>query len=118
MCRPEVMGDGQLLVIAREVAETVRGNTTIDWQHREQARAKLRSLVKRVLRRHGYPPDKQESATLLVIEQAEFFGTEEPAPKRRAQSVSLRRLQGQTFTCADAGEHPSSSRRPPGLVKD
>jgi type I restriction enzyme, R subunit len=73
----EVLGDEQLRVIAREVAATVRNNSTIDWQFREQSRAMLRSLVKRVLRRHGYPPDKQESATLLVLEQAELFAKEE-----------------------------------------
>lgn len=75
----EVLGDEQLRTVAREVAETVRNNTTIDWQFREQSRAKLRSLVKRVLRRHGYPPDQQEVAIRLVIEQAELFAQEETA---------------------------------------
>lgn len=73
----QVLGDDQLRVIAREVADLVRNNTRIDWQYREQARADLRRLVKRVLRRHGYPPDQQEAATLLVIEQAELFAKEE-----------------------------------------
>ena len=49
----------------------MRGNVTIDWTLRENVRAKLRVLVKRVLRKHGYPPDKQESATQTVLEQAE-----------------------------------------------
>lgn len=78
----EVLGDEQLRVIAREVADAVRNNTTIDWQYREQARAKLRAHVKRVLRRHGYPPDQAEAATLLVLEQAELFASEETAPVR------------------------------------
>lgn len=69
----EVLGDEQLRLIAREVAEAVRRNVSIDWDQREQARAKLRLVVKRVLRLHGYPPDKQEAATRLVIEQAENF---------------------------------------------
>jgi len=81
----EVLGDAQLRVIAREVADTVRGNTRIDWQYREQARADLRRLVRRSLRRHGYPPDQQEAATHLVIEQAELFAQEGtlPAPRGR-----------------------------------
>lgn len=69
----DVMGNEQLLMIAREVADAVRRNVSIDWDQREQARAKLRLVVKRVLRLHGYPPDKQEAATRLVLEQAENF---------------------------------------------
>ena len=67
----QVLGDETLRGIARELVETVRGNVTIDWTLRENVRAKLRVLVKRVLRKHGYPPDKQESATRTVLEQAE-----------------------------------------------
>lgn len=66
-----VMEDDQLKVIAREVADTVRNNTTIDWRDRQQARANLRRLVRRVLRRRGYPPEQQESAVNLIIVQAE-----------------------------------------------
>ena len=53
--------------------KTVRGNVTIDWTLRENVRANLRRLVKRTLRRHGYPPDKQEKATRTVLEQAEVL---------------------------------------------
>ncbi len=74
-----VLGDEQLRAIAREVADTVRNNVTIDWRQREHVRANLRRLVRRILRRHGYPPDKQESATQLVIEQAELLGHEQAA---------------------------------------
>ena len=73
----EVLGDEQLRTIARDVAETVRNNVTIDWQCREQARAKLRSMVKR-----GHPPDQAEAATILVIEQTELFASEETAAVR------------------------------------
>ncbi len=66
-----VLGDESLCGIARELVETVRGNVTIDWTLRENVRANLRRLVKRVLRVHGYPPDKQEKATRTVLEQAE-----------------------------------------------
>ena len=68
-----VLGDETLRDIARELVETVRNNLTIDWTRRENVRANLRRLVKRVLRKHGYPPDKQESATRTVLEQAEML---------------------------------------------
>ena len=67
----QVLRDETLRAIARELVETVRSNVTIDWTLRENVRANLRRLVKRVLRKHGYPPDKQESATRTVLEQAE-----------------------------------------------
>ena len=67
----QVLGGQTLRMIARELVETVRRNATIDWTIKESARAKLRSLVKRILRKHGYPPDKQEQATQTVLEQAE-----------------------------------------------
>jgi type I restriction enzyme R subunit len=69
----KVLGDETLLTIAREVAGKVRDNTPIDWSLKESARARLRVLVKRVLRNHGYPPDKQEQATKTVLEQAELI---------------------------------------------
>ena len=71
----QVLGDQTLRDIARELVETVRSNVTIDWKLRENVRANLRRLVKRVLRTHGYPPDKQESATQTVLEQAEVLST-------------------------------------------
>ena len=69
----QVLGDETLRDIARELVETVRGNVTIDWTLRENVRANLRRLVKRVLRKHGYPPDKHEAATRTVLEQAEVL---------------------------------------------
>ena len=69
----QVLGDQTLRDIARELVETVRGNVTIDWTLRENVRANLRRLVKRILRKHGYPPDKQEKATRTVLEQAEVL---------------------------------------------
>ena len=69
----QVLGDATLREIARELVETVRGNVTIDWTLRENVRANLRRLVKRILRKHGYPPDKQEKATQTVLEQAEVL---------------------------------------------
>ncbi len=69
----EVLGDETLRTIAVELVETVRRNVTIDWTLRESVRARLRVMVKRVLRRYGYPPDKQEAATATVLEQAEVL---------------------------------------------
>ena len=68
-----VLGDETLRAIARELLETVRNTVTIDWTVRESVRANLRRLVKRILTRHGYPPDKQEQATITVLEQAELL---------------------------------------------
>ncbi|MDE0177064.1 MAG: type I restriction endonuclease subunit R [Gammaproteobacteria bacterium] len=69
----KVLGDETLRDIARELVEKVRSNVTIDWTLRENVRAKLRVLVKRTLRKHGYPPDKREKATKTVLEQAEHL---------------------------------------------
>jgi len=67
----KVLGDDTLRAIARELVATVRKNVTIDWTLRENVRAQLRVLVKRILRKYGYPPDRQEKATQTVLEQAE-----------------------------------------------
>ena len=67
----KVLGDATLRTIARELVKTVRSNVTIDWTIRENVRANLRVMVKRVLRKYGYPPDRQEKATQTVLEQAE-----------------------------------------------
>jgi type I restriction enzyme R subunit len=72
----KILGDETLRAIARELVETVRNNVTIDWTLRENVRAQLRVLVKRVLRKHGYPPDKQEKATQTVLELAEVLSAE------------------------------------------
>jgi len=72
----QVLGDETLRGIARELVETVRNNVTIDWTLRENVRAQLRVLVKRILRKHGYPPDKQEKATQTVLEQAALLSSE------------------------------------------
>ena len=69
----QVLGDATLRAIAQELVRTVRANVTIDWTLRENVRAQLRVLVKRILRKHGYPPDKQEQATQTVMEQAEVL---------------------------------------------
>lgn len=70
------LGDETLKKIAREVAETMRNNISIDWNLKESVQAKLRVAVKRILRKYGYPPDKQKKATQLVLEQAEVICAE------------------------------------------
>ncbi len=72
----KVLGDETLRTIARELVATVRSNVTIDWTLRENVRAQLRVLVKRILRKYGYPPDKQEKATQAVLEQAALLSAE------------------------------------------
>ena len=69
----QVLGDETLRDIARELVETVRANISIDWTLRESVRAKLRVLVRRTLNLYGYPPDRQEEATITVLEQAEVL---------------------------------------------
>jgi type I restriction enzyme, R subunit len=66
----KVLGEPTLKTIARELVATVRKNVTIDWTLRENVRAQMRVLVRRILRKYGYPPDKQEKATQTVLEQA------------------------------------------------
>ena len=72
----KVLGDGTLRTIAQELVRTVRANVTIDWTLRENVRAQLRVIVKRILRKYGYPPDKQERATQTVLEQAELLSSQ------------------------------------------
>ena len=67
----KVLGDVTLRAIAQEVVESVKRNVSIDWSVKESAKAKLRTIIKRLLRKHGYPPDLQEKATQTVLEQAE-----------------------------------------------
>jgi len=69
----KVLGDETLMIIARELVRTVRENVSIDWTIKESVRAKLRVMVKRILRKYGYPPDKEAAATQTVLEQAEVL---------------------------------------------
>jgi type I restriction enzyme R subunit len=67
----QVMGNDSLKVIAHELLVSLKGSVTVDWSHREAARARMRVLVKRILRKHGYPPDLQDAAVQTVLRQAE-----------------------------------------------
>ncbi len=67
----EAMGNDHLRVIAHELLNSLKSSASVDWQHRESARARMRVLVKRILRKHGYPPDLQDAAVQTVLQQAE-----------------------------------------------
>ena len=85
-----MLGDQKLRLIAQELVRTVRNNVTIDWTRRESVRAKLRAAVKRILNRHGYPPDKREKAAGMVLEQAEVLSAawvEESAIHARLHTI-------------------------------
>ena len=72
----EVMGDETLRELAQILVVNVKKNTSIDWTIKESVRAKLRAIVKRLLREYGYPPDKQKLATESILKQAELFADE------------------------------------------
>ena len=72
----QAMGEPALRVIAHELVASIRGSVSIDWIHREAARARIRVLVKRILRRYGYPPDLQDAAVQTVLQQAEALAGE------------------------------------------
>ncbi len=69
----KVLGDQTLRLIAQELVKTVRSSVTIDWSIREHVRANIRRQIKRILRKHGYPPDKRENAARTVLQQAELL---------------------------------------------
>ena len=73
---PRRLGGSGLRRIARELVQQVKANTAIDWTMRENVRAHLRVLVKRILRKYGYPPDLEEKATATVLEQAALLSAE------------------------------------------
>lgn len=72
----KVLGDDTLKAIARDLVIAIRNNLTIDWTVKETVRAKLRVTIKRLLKKYGYPPDKQEKATLTVLQQAELLSVD------------------------------------------
>ena len=71
-----IMGNNSLKLIAHELLVSLKGNVTVDWSHRQSARARMRVLVKRILRKHGYPPDLQDAAVQTVLRQAEALSAQ------------------------------------------
>jgi type I restriction enzyme R subunit len=72
----ELMGDEVLMKMARELAEKLRGNLSIDWQYKENVRARLRTMIKALLKRYKYPPDQEAAAIDLVLQQTEMISEE------------------------------------------
>jgi type I restriction enzyme, R subunit len=72
----QVMGEPTLRVIAHELVIVIKGNVSVDWMHRESARANIRRHVKRLLRKYGYPPDLQDAAVQNVLQQVEALSAE------------------------------------------
>ena len=70
------MGDQVLTQMARELAEKLRGNLSIDWQYKENVRARLRTMIKALLKRYQYPPDQEAAAIDLVLQQTEMISEE------------------------------------------
>ncbi len=77
----QIMGDDKLKVIAHELLMSLRENVTVDWAHRDSARARMRVLVKRILRKYGYPPDLQDKAVQTVLQQAEALSAGWSVPR-------------------------------------
>lgn len=69
----EVMGDETLKQIAKDLTEAIRKNLSIDWSIRASVQARMRMIIKRLLKRYGYPPDKTPKAVEIVIEQAKLM---------------------------------------------
>lgn len=72
----DIIGNQSLKIIAHELLVSLKSNISVDWAHRESARARLRVLVKRILRKYGYPPDLEDSAVQTVLQQAEALSGE------------------------------------------
>src|ERR1700738_3914619 len=72
----QVMGEPALRVIAHELVKSIKSNVSVDWMHRDAARGRMRVLVKRLLRKYGYPPDLQHAAVQKVLQQAEALSAD------------------------------------------
>lgn len=79
----QMMGDDKLKLIAHELLVSLRENVSVDWAHRDSARARMRVLVKRILRKYGYPPDLQDVAVQTVLQQAEALTSGWSESRRR-----------------------------------
>src|ERR1700691_5217857 len=86
----EVMGEPAVRVIAHELVTVIKGNVTVDWMHRDSARANIRRHVKRLLRKYGYPPDLQDAAVQNVLQQAEALSAGWAAWSGAAQKTTAR----------------------------
>ena len=106
----KVLGEPTLKDIARELVVAVKSNVTIDWTIRDNVRAQLRVIVKRILRKYGYPPDKQEKATQTVLEQAEALSELWATPSRSWHCPGQRPLRGPPGSRSPAGRQTGLAR--------
>ncbi|MCW9715173.1 DUF3387 domain-containing protein [Avibacterium sp. 21-594] len=72
----EILGDEVLLNLAKEITDKLKKSVTIDWQYKESVRAKMRGLIKRTLRKYGYPPENKDEAIEFMLKQAEVMADE------------------------------------------
>lgn len=85
----QMMGDDKLRLVAHELLTSLRENVSVDWAHRDSARARMRVLVKRILRKYGYPPDLQDAAVQTVLQQAEALSSGWSLPRAAAERTLL-----------------------------
>ena len=85
----QMMGDDKLKLIAHELLMSLRENVSVDWAHRDSARARMRVLVKRILRKYGYPPDLQDNAVQTILQQAEALSSEWTVPISRTSGPHI-----------------------------
>ena len=104
----EVMGNDQLRVIAHELLSSLKSNASVDWQHRESARARMRILVKRILRKYGYPLDLQDAAVQTVLQQAEVLSAGPSSSKRSRATAPFASISPKHF-CSSASRPSSCS---------
>lgn len=83
----QMMGDDKLKLIAHELLVSLHANVSVDWAHRDSARARMRVLVKRILRKYGYPPDLQDAAVQTVLQQAEALSSTWSMPRPRSGDI-------------------------------
>lgn len=100
----------ELIAITKELADALRKNRTIDWQKREPARARMRMMIKRLLKNHRYPPEGMDDAVQTVMTQCELWTDNEPAanPISRRKRCAKIHLNGRF---SKARMRPSSTRR-------
>lgn len=96
----------ELISITKELAETLRKNRTIDWQKRESARAKMRMIIKKLLKKHKYPPEGMDDAVQTVITQCELWTDNYDMEEvHRVYSYPMPRKEGLSMVADDIGKY-------------
>ena len=108
------LGDEVLKAIARDLVTAVRNSVTIDWTVKETVRAKIRVMIKRILKKHHYPPDKQEQATLTVLQQAKVLCVDRHWKLNVLRSLTLHHQNSTIFSHS----RPNVPIGPPGDTEE